>query len=683
METTPEAAATQIAHVLFVDIVGYSTNSVDAQSRLIQQLTLAIQQTPSYQRAKATSNVFALATGDGSALVFLNDVAAPAHCAVELSQALGDLKVRMGIHSGLVQAQTDINGQPNFAGEGLNTAQRVMDFGQAGHIMLSAQYASWIAQFDGWKGKVAEVGEGTAKHGVRMQVFSLTSEGVGRTDTPPTISPKAVASLASALNIVILYKRKAQPDDQVLRMLESKFEEMGHKLFIDRHLKIGVEWAKAIEEKIRAADAVIAILSDAAIGSEMLEYELETAFDECRKRGKPYLLPVRVGTDKAVDGAIGSFVNSLNFTVWNGPQDDARVVAELVSSVTEPPKPKQDLFQLEPIGGAVSPDSPFYIERSSDAEFLQAIRNHESIILVKGPRQMGKTSMIGRGVKLVNELGYRTTMTDFQKLSTSQLASEDLFYKLISATLAKRLGFQYDFEAEWIDVFGANMNMDNFLRSILESSDVPLVWFMDEADKLFGVPFASDFFGLVRSWHNCRATEPNGPWNKLTIVIGYATEAHLFIQDLNQSPFNVGRQLELDNFNVDEMEELNRRHGSPIGSRSDLERLHELIGGQPFLTRRAFDVLSRKIMDFSALVDNADRDEGPFGDHLKRILVSVSQMPSVLEALRASLSNPELRDTDGYHRLLAAGIVKQTGDRSVKLRCDLYRSYLSHHLAGI
>src|SRR5262249_39337359 len=148
----------------------------------------------------------------------------------------------------------------------------------------------------------------------------------------------------------------------------------------------------------------------------------------------------------------------------------------------------------------------------------------------------------------------------FQKLSTSQLASEDMFYKLISATLAKRLGFQYDFANEWMDVFGANMNMDNFLRAILEAPDVPLVWFMDEADKLFGVPFASDFFGLVRSWHNCRATEPNGPWNKLTVVIGYATEAHLFIQDLNQSPFNVGRQLELENFNIDEMENLNKRH---------------------------------------------------------------------------------------------------------------------------
>jgi len=268
MEAPTEESTSQIAHVLFVDIVGYSTNSVDAQSRLIQGLTTAIQQTPAFQKAKTKGNVFALATGDGSALVFLNDVASPAHCAVELARALPpELNVRMGIHSGLVQSQTDINGHPNFAGEGLNSAQRIMDFGQAGHILLSAQYASWLSQFDDWRDKVVDLGEGTAKHGQKMHVFALATDGVGRLDVPATIQAKSAERSAGSLNLVIVYKRKAQPDDQVLAMLESKFEELGHTLFIDRHLKIGVEWAKAIEEKIRSADAVIAILSDASTGS--------------------------------------------------------------------------------------------------------------------------------------------------------------------------------------------------------------------------------------------------------------------------------------------------------------------------------------------------------------------------------------------------------------------------------
>ncbi len=688
METIrQEQAATQIAHVLFLDIVGYSQGTTTAQSKFLGDLTDAVNGTPTYASAKANNSVLALPTGDGMALLYSGDVVSAARSAVETAKALKqkpELKVRMGIHSGLIQRQKDITGRENVVGEGINTAQRIMDFADPGHILLSAQYANWLRQFDDWAPYVAEIGEGTAKHGLKLGVFNLCSEEFGRSDAPSRIAPITSVAAASgpSMKLVILYKRKAEPDDQVLAMLEERLTALGHELFIDRHLKIGVEWAKAIEEKIRSADAILAILSDAAVGSEMLEYELETAFDENRKRGKPYLLPIRVGSDKAIEGPVGSFVNSLNFSTWHGPQDNSRVVAEIVSSITEPIEPKNEELQLEPVGGAVPPDSPFYVERSVDAEFTQAVRSNESIILVKGPRQMGKTSLIGRGAMLVRDLGWRTTMTDFQKLSTAQLASEDLFYKLLAATMSKRLKFNYDFESEWLDVFGANMNMDNFIRAALEAVDEPFVWFMDEADKLFGVPFASDFFGLVRSWHNSRATEPDGPWSRFTVVIGYATEAHLFIQDLNQSPFNVGRQLELRGFTLAETKDLNERYGSPIKSAEDAERLHALIGGQPFLTRRALDVLSRGVMDFEALLAQADREDGPFGDHLKRILISVSQMPSVLEALRTSLSNPLLKDSDGFHRLLSAGVVEQTSDNKVRMRCELYSRYLSGHVGA-
>jgi hypothetical protein len=231
-----------------------------------------------------------------------------------------------------------------------------------------------------------------------------------------------------------------------------------------------------------------------------------------------------------------------------------------------------------------------------------------------------------------------------------------------------------------MDVFGPNMNMDNFLRALLESSNEKMIWFMDEADKLFGVPFASDFFGLVRSWHNSRATEPDGPWRRFTVVISYATEAHLFIQDLNQSPFNVGRQLSLQSFNLEQVSDLNERYGSPLKSEAEVKQLYSLIGGQPFLVRRALDVLARKTMSFETLLAQADRDEGPFGDHLKRILISVSQLPSVLEAMKASLQNPVISDSDGFHRLVSSGVVRQTGDNKVEITSELYRKYLHSRL---
>jgi hypothetical protein len=218
------------------------------------------------------------------------------------------------------------------------------------------------------------------------------------------------------------------------------------------------------------------------------------------------------------------------------------------------------------------------------------------------------------------------------------------------------------------------------MRTLLDSSPAPLVWFMDEADKLFGLPFASDFFALIRSWHNSRATEPHGPWGRFTVVISYATEAHLFIRDLNQSPFNVGRHLQLQGFDLNQIEELNRRYGSPLVSPGEVHALRSLVAGQPFLTRRALDTIKRGVMDFPTLLAQADRDEGPFGDHLKRILVAVSQLPEVLETLRASLESPQLKDAEGFHRLQAAGVVFKSSDNQVSFTCDLYRRYLRRHL---
>ncbi|RYG35440.1 hypothetical protein EON81_12695, partial [bacterium] len=336
---------------------------------------------------------------------------------------------------------------------------------------------------------------------------------------------------------------------------------------------------------------------------------------------------------------------------------------------------------LEPVGGAVPLDSPFYVERSTDVEFMRALRSNESILLVKGPRQIGKTSLLGRGAKTAQDLGWRIVRTDFQKLSAAQLGSDDGFYRLLAATLARQLGFRYDFASEWLDVFGANLNLDNFILALIEASDEPLVWLMDEADRLFGNPVASDFFGLVRSWHNSRTMEPSGPWSRFTVVIGYATEAHLFIQDLNQSPFNVGRQLPLPPFNHAQIADLNARYGSPLRSETDIAHLEELVGGQPFLTRRALDVLARGTMSFAEMLEYADEDEGPFGDHLKRILISVSQMPSVVEALRHSLAASGIRDTEGYHRLLAAGVIRPVRNGPAVFSCQLYRRYLGVRLA--
>lgn len=677
-------SSTRIAHVLFIDIVGYSRDTTAEQARRIERLNQAVNDAEVYKAAVAAGAVQHLHTGDGMALVFFNDVLAPVQAALQIAKDLGGgLPLRMGIHSGLVLPQMDAAGRDNLVGEGLNTAQRVMDFGDAGHILLSAQYAAWLQQFDDWGRMVHPLGDGVAKHNLVVSLYSLHGDGFGLATLPEKMKsatqPKSVGK-----KVALLYRPNIEPDGNVLLTLESRLKSLGHEVFVDSQRKISAAWAKAIEDPIRQADAVVAIVSPESLRSEMLEYEIETAYDQFTKTGKPVLLPVRVGGNDGLEGSAASILNPLHFFTWSGPNDDERLVAELVSAITEPPKQETDeAIRLEAVGGAVPPGSPFYVRRDCDGIMMQALDARETILLVKGARQIGKTSLLAQGTKHTRDSGFRVAVTDFQKFNNAQINSDESFYRLLAATFARQLKFNYDFAANWDPIFGANLNMENFLRDMLDARNEPLVWFMDEVDKLFTASFASDFFGLVRSWHNSRSTEPGGPWDKLTVVIAYATEAHLFIQDVNQSPFNVGRKIPLGDFNLQQTIDLNARYGGPLGSYAETETLFGLISGQPFLTRCALDALATKQETLSSLLKRATADEGPFNDHLKRMLISVTSLPEVTEYVRSVLAGTAIPQQDTYYRLLSAGIVQQDTEGRVVFRCELYRAYLERMMPSL
>ena len=480
--------------------------------------------------------------------------------------------------------------------------------------------------------------------------------------------------------VVILYKRNAQPDTELLKVLEAALSPPEYDVFVDRHLKIGVEWARVIEEKIRGADVVIALLSDAALQSEMLEYEVEIALDEMLRNDLPILLPIRVGSELPPSGTIGTLLNSRQYSVWQGGSDNARLLAEVVDAISSEaaPEPPAATFGFSP--RSVPAESPLYIARSTDGELRQALSEEESIVLVKGPRQVGKTSLIGHGVRMQRQRRGRFITSDFQRLASIHLRDADACYRILAADMARQVRFTYDFDSEWLPMFGPGSNFHNFLRSLVSAEPTPIAWFMDEVDRLFSVPFSGDFFALVRSWHGARMMEPDSGWERLSIVITYATEAHLFIQDLNQSPFNVGRQLTLQNFNFEQVADLNERYGKPLKNVDQVQWLYELLEGQPFLTRRAMDTLVRSNGDLQGLMATATSDQGPFGDHLKRVLVSITQLDGVMGAMRDSLSNVVLRDSKDVQRLLAAGILIRRPSGNYTVRCKLYRQYLEPHL---
>src|SRR5690348_8725796 len=181
----------EIGHVLFIDIVGYSKLLITEQSDQMQTLRQIVRGTEQFQKAEAEGKLLRLPTGDGGALVFRNNPEAPVLCALEISKALKshpELKVRMGVHSGPVNEITDLNEQSNIAGAGINIAQRVMDCGDAGHILLSKHVADDLEQYPQWRSHLAELGDYEVKHGARVSVVNLYTDDAGNAARPSRIA---------------------------------------------------------------------------------------------------------------------------------------------------------------------------------------------------------------------------------------------------------------------------------------------------------------------------------------------------------------------------------------------------------------------------------------------------------------------------------------------------------------
>src|SRR6202171_4348228 len=177
----------EIAHVLFIDIVGYSKLLINEQTNQIQKLKEIVRGTEQVRLAEAEGTLLRLPTGDGGALVFRNNPEAPVLCALEISKALKshpELRVRMGIHSGPVNEVTDLSEQGNIAGAGINIAQRVMDCGDAGHILVSKRVADDLEHYAQWRSLLHKLGECEVKHGLRISLLNLYGDEAGNPELP-------------------------------------------------------------------------------------------------------------------------------------------------------------------------------------------------------------------------------------------------------------------------------------------------------------------------------------------------------------------------------------------------------------------------------------------------------------------------------------------------------------------
>jgi len=328
----------------------------------------------------------------------------------------------------------------------------------------------------------------------------------------------------------------------------------------------------------------------------------------------------------------------------------------------------------DPSGGAMAPDSKFYVRRGADEQIQGLLRAGEGVVLVQGPRQVGKSSLLARALASARSEKVSVAFTDAQALGNAQLADTEILYKTLAHGIAKQLGVDIDVAENWSDWLGPNVNLDTIVGKILDQCDGKVCWAIDEADLFFDKPYTNDFFGLLRSWHNRRALDPDGPWRRLTLVLAYATEAHLFITDLNQSPFNVGVRMKLRDFSVEEVKALQSRH-EHIKDAESWKAVFEITRGHPYLSQCAFAFLANggPVDELSA---NASQQGGAFGAHLNHMLVSIARSPEMLAELKRLLSGQPFENATTRYRLQSAGVISILATGEPEFRVPIYEAFL-------
>jgi hypothetical protein len=265
-------------------------------------------------------------------------------------------------------------------------------------------------------------------------------------------------------------------------------------------------------------------------------------------------------------------------------------------------------------------------------------------------------------------------------IDETRLRDEGTLLKYLAARLAKDFKTAIKPAEIWDENLGHADSLTDFIEAVLCGlpATTQVVVCLDEVDNIFNHSYRDSFFGMLRGWHNRRATHP--VWNRFNLVIAHSTEPALFIRDLNQSPFNVGTVLRLGDFDRDQILWLNSRHGSPLSGAEDLERLINLIGGYPYLVRQALYAMVSERLSIAQMEGISADDRGPFGDHLRRHMWVLRENERLRKALKQVIDDRTCTDEDDFQRLRAAGLIKGPSRQSATIRCELYSRYMRPRL---
>ncbi len=363
-----------------------------------------------------------------------------------------------------------------------------------------------------------------------------------------------------------------------------------------------------------------------------------------------------------------------------------------MAGIEKSPNLIETVAHLEFPGGPIPLDSRFYIDRSpAEARACAEISKPGSLIRIKAPRKMGKSSLMLRIIDAAVDRGYRTVTVDFQQADEAVFASLDKFLRWLCVNVARQLKLEPNLDEFWDEDMGSKVSCSLYFENyLLEHIDSPVVLVLNEVNRVFErAKIAQEFLPLLRFWYEqARASEI---WQKLRIVVIHSTEIYIALS-LNQSPFNVGLPIKLSEFTAEQVQDLARRHGLNWSDSYAIEQLMKMVGGHPYLVHLALYHLaillqnSRSVGDepgeelgraqLQELLKAAPTQSGIYSDYLRNQSIAIQQQPELAAAFHQVLdakNSIHLEPLMAY-QLDSMGLVKLDGN-NCSLSCELYRLY--------
>ncbi|MCY7279219.1 MAG: AAA-like domain-containing protein [Phormidesmis sp. CAN_BIN44] len=336
---------------------------------------------------------------------------------------------------------------------------------------------------------------------------------------------------------------------------------------------------------------------------------------------------------------------------------------------------------LELPDGPLVLDSPFYVERPPiESDCYKEILKPGSLIRIRGPRQIGKTSLLNRVLAYAAQQNYQIVRMNLRKAEKTVFTNLNRFLRWFCLNVSRQLNLEPKLDDYWDEEIGSKVSCTGYFQAyLLEQLETNLVLDLDEIDTVFNYPdIAEDFLALLREWHEEAMIQES--WRKLRLVIAHSTEAYISL-NIHQSPFNVGLPLRLPPFNLQQVQTLAELHGLTWTVEETIP-LTAMVGGHPYLIRLALYHLAHQDVTLEQLLQDAPTHAGVYNDHLRRCLGQLKQRPELAAALKqvVTASNPVQLESVAVYQLDSMGLVHLNGNQ-VTPSCELYRQYFSTNLS--